>query len=69
MFTSLPICTALQLSCRLKFINPPLPSHSGAGTAVFWVIGASIVFIVLHAAFYNYESEIEDAFELQMEEI
>ena len=42
---------------------------SGAGTAVFWVIGASIVLIVLHAAFYNYESEIEDAFELQMEEI
>ena len=68
MFKFLPICTALQLSCRLKFINP-LPSHSGAGTAVFWVIGASIVFIVLHAAFYNYESEIEDAFELQMEEI
>ena len=42
---------------------------TGAGTAVFWVIGASIVFIVMHAAFYNYESEIEDAFELQMEEI
>lgn len=41
----------------------------GAGTAVFWVIGASIVSIVLHAALYNYESEIEEAFELQMEEI
>merc|ERR1711915_869875 len=42
---------------------------AGAGTAVFWMIGASIVCIMLHAAFYNYESEIEDAFELQMEEI
>jgi len=47
----------------------PIFIIAGAGTAVFWVIGASIVFIVLHAAFYNYESEIEDAFELQMEEI
>jgi len=47
----------------------PIFILAGAGTAVFWVIGASIVFIVMHAAFYNYESEIEDAFELQMEEI
>jgi hypothetical protein len=42
---------------------------TGAGTAVFWVIGASIVFIVLHAALFAYESEVNDAFDLQMEEI
>jgi len=47
----------------------PIFILAGAGTAVFWVIGASIVFIILHAVLYNYESAIEDAFELQMEEV
>ena len=26
-----------------------------AGSAVFWVIGASMFFIGLHASFYNYD--------------
>lgn len=26
------------------------------GSAVFWVIGASMVFIGVHASFYNYEA-------------
>jgi len=57
----------VESSAKLRI--SPIFIIAGAGTAVFWVIGASIVFIVLHAALYNYESEIEDAFELQMEEI
>ena len=47
----------------------PFLLFAGATGLVFWVLGASLVLITGHAAFYNYESEIEDAFELQMEEI
>lgn len=34
----------------------PLFLLAGAGSAVFWVIGASMVFIGVHASFYNYEA-------------
>jgi len=61
--------TLAQQYAGVGLASIPIFILAGAGTAVFWVIGASIVLIVLHAAFYNYESEIEDAFELQMEEI
>jgi len=61
--------TLAQQYAGVGLASIPIFILAGAGTAVFWVIGASIVFIVMHAAFYNYESEIEDAFELQMEEI
>jgi len=61
--------TLAQQYAGVGLASIPIFLIAGAGTAVFWVIGASIVCIVLHAAFYNYESEIEDAFELQMEEI
>ena len=27
-----------------------------AGSAVFWVLGASFFFVVLHAAFYNFDA-------------
>jgi hypothetical protein len=29
---------------------------AGAGGVVFWVLGASMVFIMAHAAFYNYDA-------------
>lgn len=61
--------TLAQQYAGVGLASIPIFIIAGAGTAVFWVIGASIVSIVLHAALYNYESEIEEAFELQMEEI
>merc|ERR1712137_157377 len=33
----------------------PIFILAGAGTAVFWVIGASVFCVIMHAAFYNYE--------------
>ena len=29
---------------------------AGAGAVVFWVLGASIAVITVHAAFYNYDA-------------
>lgn len=34
----------------------PLFLVAGAGGVVFWVLGASLFFISLHAAFYNYDA-------------
>merc|ERR1712066_150327 len=34
----------------------PLFVIAGAGTAVFWVIGASLFIIALHASFYNFDA-------------
>jgi len=34
----------------------PLFLLAGAGGVVFWVLGASLFFISLHAAFYNYDA-------------
>lgn len=43
----------------------PLFLLAGAGSAVFWIIGASSVLICLHASFYARE-EPEDPFLAQM---
>lgn len=67
-FMGKEVSLAQQYAC-VGLASIPLFIIAGAGTAVFWVIGASIVSIVAHAAMYNYESAIEDAFELQMEEV
>ena len=41
---------------------------AGAGGAFFWVIGASITLILLHAIFYVTEEEAE-LFEVEVQEI
>lgn len=39
----------------------------GVGAAIFWILGASVFIIVLHAIFH--QSPNQDAFGLQMEEV
>ena len=34
----------------------PFLFMAGAGAVVFWVLGASIAVITVHAAFYNYDA-------------
>ncbi|XP_076457446.1 prenylated Rab acceptor protein 1-like isoform X2 [Babylonia areolata] len=46
----------------------PLFWLAGAGSAVFWIIGASCFVIMLHAATYTNEEE-EEGFDLEMDSI
>lgn len=46
----------------------PLFWLAGAGSAVFWVIGASFFFIMLHASMYMTPDE-QEAVELEMDEV
>jgi len=48
----------------VALVSVPIFLYAGASTAVFWIIGASMVVIVLHAAFYSREEQ--DPFLLQM---
>lgn len=44
----------------------------GAGTALFWVLGASFFFIAIHATFYNVEAIVgseEEPFDLEMQQV
>ncbi|CAD5117229.1 DgyrCDS6025 [Dimorphilus gyrociliatus] len=43
----------------------PLFWIAGAGSAVFWVIGASFVLIICHAAFYSLEDELDEVPDLE----
>lgn len=45
-----------QQYAAIAIISIPLFLFAGAGGAVFWVIGASIFLIGLHATFYNYDA-------------
>ncbi|KAJ4444804.1 hypothetical protein ANN_06601, partial [Periplaneta americana] len=50
----------------------PLFYLAGAGAAIFWVLGASIFVITLHAAFYNIDAILnteEEKIDLMMEEV
>ncbi|XP_052060282.1 prenylated Rab acceptor protein 1-like isoform X1 [Mytilus californianus] len=46
----------------------PLFWLAGAGSAVFWIIGASFFFIMLHASMYMTPDE-QEAVELEMDEV
>ncbi|EFX84691.1 hypothetical protein DAPPUDRAFT_47113 [Daphnia pulex] len=46
----------------IAMVSLPLFYLAGAGSVVFWVLGASMFLIVLHASFYNNESP-EESFE------
>ena len=48
--------TLAQQYALVAFCSIPLFLLAGAGSAVFWVIGASFFFIGLHASFYNFDA-------------
>ncbi|XP_013775089.1 prenylated Rab acceptor protein 1-like isoform X2 [Limulus polyphemus] len=52
----------------VSVISFPLFYMAGAGSAVFWVLGASFFFIMLHAIFYSVERN-EEVFDLQIETV
>lgn len=54
-----------QLYSMVGICSIPLFLIAGAGSAVFWIIGASIVVIMLHAGFYSREEQ-EDPFLAQL---
>ena len=54
-----------QLYSIAGIFSVPLFLIAGAGSAVFWIIGASIFVIILHAAFYSREEQ-EDPFMFQI---
>lgn len=45
-----------QQYAAIAVCSIPLFVIVGAGSAVFWVIGASFFFIALHASFYNFDA-------------
>jgi PRA1 family protein 1 len=55
-----------QLYCVVGIISIPLFLLAGAGSAVFWIIGASVVCIVLHAIFYSRDNQQDDPFSMEM---
>ncbi|KAK4315363.1 hypothetical protein Pmani_013416 [Petrolisthes manimaculis] len=53
-------------------LSLPLFYLVGAGAVLFWVLGASLFIICVHASFYNIESVVgseEEPFDLQMEQV
>lgn len=56
-----------QQYAAVGVLSFPLFWVAGAGSAVFWVIGASLFCILLHASMYN--GDEQDPFELEMEPI
>lgn len=64
--------TLAQQYLGVACISLPLFFIAGATTAVFWVLGASFFFIMLHAAFYDPLTSGDDGMEeadLEMEEV
>lgn len=57
-----------QQYAAVGVLSFPLFWIAGAGSAVFWVIGASLFCILLHASMYNGGDE-QDPFELEMETV
>ncbi|EDO39378.1 predicted protein [Nematostella vectensis] len=47
----------------------PLLFLASAGSAVFWIIGASVFIILLHASFLDTSSPDSNVFELEMEPV
>jgi len=60
--------TVAQQYAVVAIASFPLFWFAGAGSAVFWVIGASIFVIVLHSSMYSIEEEAQP-FDLQMEAV
>lgn len=54
--------------CAVGAMSFPLFWLAGAGSAVFWIIGASFFAIGLHAGFYRTQEELE-GFDVDLEEV
>lgn len=63
--------TIAQQYGLLAVCSMPIYYIVGAHGAMFWVIGASVIFITLHAAFYNIDVLLneEDDLEKLLEEV
>ncbi|KAJ9594081.1 hypothetical protein L9F63_014493 [Diploptera punctata] len=64
--------TLAQQYGMVALCSLPLFYLAGAGSVIFWVLGASIFIITLHAAFYNIDSILnpdEERVELMMEQV
>ncbi|XP_075549033.1 prenylated Rab acceptor protein 1 [Dermacentor variabilis] len=62
--------TVIQQYCILGMLCFPIFYVAGAGSAVFWVIGASFFTIMLHATLYAIEASTpEESFELQLQTV
>lgn len=61
--------TAVQQYCLVGMMCFPLFYLTGAGSAVFWVLGASFFIIMLHATTYAIETLPEEEYALQMETV
>ncbi|XP_065302857.1 prenylated Rab acceptor protein 1-like [Dermacentor albipictus] len=62
--------TVIQQYCILGMLCFPIFYVAGAGSAVFWVIGASFFTIMLHATMYAIEASTpEESFELQLQTV
>jgi len=53
----------------VALVSFPLFYLAGAGAAVFWVLGASVFLIVLHATFYNGDLSVDESFGLPVHNI
>ncbi|XP_030834329.1 prenylated Rab acceptor protein 1 [Strongylocentrotus purpuratus] len=58
--------TLIQQYGAVAMLSIPLFFLAGAGSAVFWVLGASFFFVMLHAVFYNPQDQLD---EINMEEV
>uniref|UniRef100_A0A0C9SBA7 PRA1 family protein n=1 Tax=Amblyomma americanum TaxID=6943 RepID=A0A0C9SBA7_AMBAM len=62
--------TLVQQYCILGMLCFPIFYVAGAGSAVFWVLGASFFTIMLHATTYAIEmSPHEESYELQLQTV
>ncbi|KAH7945198.1 hypothetical protein HPB49_008029 [Dermacentor silvarum] len=62
--------SVIQQYCILGMLCFPIFYVAGAGSAVFWVLGASFFTIMLHATTYAIEaSPPEESFELQLQTV
>lgn len=59
----------VQQYAAVGVLSFPLFWIAGAGSAVFWVIGASLFCILLHASMFSGGDGEQDPFELEMESV
>ncbi|CAL4165149.1 unnamed protein product, partial [Meganyctiphanes norvegica] len=62
----------VQQYTAVAVLSIPLFYIAGAGSILFWVLGASFFLIAIHATMYNIESVLgsdDEPFDLQMEEV
>ncbi|KAI8767947.1 prenylated Rab acceptor protein 1 [Biomphalaria glabrata] len=60
--------TLAQQYAAVGALSFPLFWLAGAGSAVFWVIGASFFVIMLHASFYMTQEE-QEGFDLELDDV